>query len=146
MPVSSSRETKTIPLAVCGRCRTMTSPATSTAARSRMRTLLLAALLLAAPALAADTPTGRKVEIKVTDAGFEPREVKAKKGEPLTLVFTRVTERTCITAIDIPAEKVKGFQLPLDKAVTLTITPAKAGVEKFHCTAMAMGDGKIVVE
>ena len=25
-------------------------------------------------------------------------------------------------------------------------TPAKAGVEKFHCTAMAMGDGKIVVE
>ena len=30
MPVSSSRLTKTIPLAVCGRWRMMTSPATST--------------------------------------------------------------------------------------------------------------------
>ncbi|HEU4382243.1 MAG TPA: cupredoxin domain-containing protein [Anaeromyxobacteraceae bacterium] len=114
-----------------------------------MRTVALAVLLLAAPVLAADkpaAPAGRKVEIKVTDAGFEPREVKAKKGEPLTLVFTRVTDRTCITAIDIPAEKVKAFDLPLNKPVSLTITPAKAGVEAFHCTAMAMGNGKIVVE
>jgi len=116
-----------------------------------MRTLVLAVLLLAAPALAADKPAappaaGRKVEIKVTDAGFEPREVKARKGEPLTMVFTRVTDRTCITAIDIPEEKVKAFELPLNKAVSLTITPRKAGVEAFHCTAMAMGNGKIVVE
>ena len=124
-----------------------------------MRTLVLAILFLAAPALAADKPAatpppaapaapaaGRKVEIKVTDAGFEPREVKARKGEPLTMVFTRVTDRTCITAIDIPQEKVKGFELPLNEAVSLTITPKKAGVEAFHCTAMAMGNGKIVVE
>ena len=115
-----------------------------------MRTLVLAVLFLAAPAFAADKPAvppaGRKVAIKVTDAGFEPREVKAKKGEPLTLVFTRVTDRTCIRAIDIPDEKVKAFELPLDKAVSLTITPQKAGVEAFHCTAMGMGDGRIVVE
>ncbi|HYQ81441.1 MAG TPA: cupredoxin domain-containing protein [Anaeromyxobacteraceae bacterium] len=121
-----------------------------------MRTLALAVLFLAAPALAADKPAaappaaapaaGRKVEIKVTDAGFEPRQVKAKKGEALTLVFTRVTDRTCITAIDIPAEKVKAFELPLNKPVSLTITPAKAGVEAFHCTAMAMGNGQIIVE
>ena len=63
----------------------------------------------------------------------------------MTLSFLRTTDRTCIKAIDIPAEKVKGFELPLNKAVAVTITPAKAGVEKFHCTAMAMGDGKIVV-
>jgi plastocyanin domain-containing protein len=118
-----------------------------------MRTLVLAVLFLAAPAFAADKPAaapppaaGRKVEIKVTDAGFEPREVKARTGEPLTMVFTRVTDRTCITAIDIPAEKVKAFELPLDKPVSLTITPKKAGVEAFHCSAMAMGNGKIVVE
>ena len=115
-----------------------------------MRTLVLAVLFLAAPAFAADTPAappaGRKVEIKVTDAGFEPREVKAKKGEPLTLVFTRVTDQTCIRAIDIPDEKVKAFELPLNKPVSLTITPTKVGVTAFHCTAMAMGDGRIVVE
>ena len=91
-------------------------------------------------------PEGKKVEIKVNESGFEPQTVKARKGQPLTLVFTRTTESTCITAIDIPDLKVKEFDLPLNKAVSLTVTPTKAGVTKFHCSAMAMGDGKIVVE
>jgi plastocyanin domain-containing protein len=114
-----------------------------------MRLAALLALLVALPVLAADkapAAAGKKIEIKVTSAGFEPREIKVKKGEPVTLTFLRTTDKTCIKAIDIPAEKVKNFELPLDKAVSLTFTPAKAGVEKFHCTAMAMGDGKIVVE
>jgi len=103
----------------------------------------LVSLLLATPAFAAD-PVAR-VEIKVTEEGFEPREVKVKKGEPVTLVFLRTTDRTCITAIDIPAEKVKKFELPLNQAVSLTITPKKAGVEAFHCSAMGMGEGKLIV-
>lgn len=108
-----------------------------------MRKLLLAVALLAAgPALA----DGKKIDIKVTDAGFEPREVKVKRGETTTLVFTRTTERTCITAVDIPDEKVKGLELPLHKPVSVAITPKKAGVEKFHCSAMAMGNGKLVVQ
>jgi len=115
-----------------------------------MRFLALLALVVALPALAVDkaapAPAGKKIEIKVTEKGFEPKEVRVKKGEPVTLSFLRTTDRTCIKAVDIPDEKVKNFQLPLDKAVALTITPAKAGVEKFHCTAMAMGDGKIIVE
>ena len=116
-----------------------------------MRLAALLALFVALPAFAADkapaTPAagGQKIEIKVTEKGFEPKEIKVKKGQPVTLSFLRTTDRTCIKAVDIPAEKVKGFELPLNKAVALTITPAKAGVEKFHCTAMAMGDGKIVV-
>src|SRR5512137_901348 len=113
-----------------------------------MKKAILLSLFLAAPAIAAEgapPAAGRKIEIKVTDAGFEPREVRVKKGEPATLSFLRTTDRTCIKAVDIPAEKVKNFQLPLDKAVSLTITPAKAGVEPFHCTAMGMGGGKIIV-
>lgn len=111
-----------------------------------MRQLLIAlAFLAAAPALAEQTP-GRKIEIKVTDAGFEPRQVKVKKGEPVTLVFTRTTDRTCITAVDIPDEKVQGLELPLNKPVSVTITPRKSGVEPFHCTAMGMGNGKLVVQ
>jgi plastocyanin domain-containing protein len=118
-----------------------------------MRKVLMAAAVLAAAAFAPAVHAGdakkgdaRKVEIKVTSEGFEPQQVKAKKGQPITLVFTRTVERTCITAIDIPDENVKEFDLPLNKPVSLTITPKKAGVEKFHCSAMAMGDGKIVVE
>ena len=116
-----------------------------------MRKALFALVLFAAvPTLAAETaPSGKevsKVEIKVTDDGFVPSQVKLKKGQPATLVFTRVTDNTCITAIDIPDEKVKEFELPLNKAVSLTVTPKKKGVEKFHCSAMGMGDGKLVVE
>jgi plastocyanin domain-containing protein len=109
-----------------------------------MRQLLIAlSLFAAAPALAGEPA---KIQIKVTDAGFEPREVKVKKGQPTTLVFTRTTEKTCITAIDIPDEKIKDFDLPLNKPVSLTVTPKKAGVEKFHCSAMAMGNGKLLVQ
>lgn len=119
--------------------------------------IALAALLVAAPTFAAEAPgkapatanapeSARTIEIKVTEAGFEPREVKVKKGEPTKLVFTRKTEQTCITAIDIPDEKVAKFELPLDKPVALTITPKKAGVEAFHCTSMGMGNGKIIVQ
>ncbi len=114
-----------------------------------MRHVLAAlALLTAAPALGGppDAPKTKEVQIKVTDYGFEPRQVKAKKDQPIALVFTRTTEQTCITAIDMPAENVKSFELPLHKAVTLTITPRKAGVEKFYCSAMGMGDGKLIVE
>lgn len=107
-----------------------------------MRHLLLAAALLAAaPALA-----GEPIQIKVTDNGFEPQQVKVKKGQPTTLVFTRLTDRTCITAVDIPAEDVKQLELPLRKPVSVTIAPKQKGVEKFHCSAMGMGGGKIVVE
>ena len=77
--------------------------------------------------------------------GFQPREVKLKKGEHVTLVFTRVTDDTCITAIDIPAEKVSKLELPLDQPVSVAIAPSKAGVEEFHCSAMGMGDGQLVV-
>jgi plastocyanin domain-containing protein len=108
--------------------------------------LLTAVPAFAAPPEAAAAPKAKEVQIKVTDKGFEPQVVKAKKGQPISLVFTRTTEETCITAIDMPAEDVKSFELPLNKAVTLTITPKKAGVEKFHCSAMAMGNGKLIVE
>ena len=101
---------------------------------------LTAALLAAAPALAAPT-----LAIRVTDHGFEPQQIELKRGEPATLVFTRVTDRTCITAIDIPAENVRKLELPLNVPVSVTVTPQKKGTERFHCSAMGMGGGKIVV-
>jgi plastocyanin domain-containing protein len=108
--------------------------------------ILLAVVALASPALGADpAPAPRKVEIRVTESGFEPQQVNANKGEPLTLVFLRTTELTCITAVDIPDENVKNLDLPLNKAVSVTVTPKKTGVEPFHCSAMGMGDGKLVV-
>ena len=84
--------------------------------------LVSAAPTFAAPPPEAPAPKAKEVQIKVTSNGFEPQVVKAKKGQPISLVFTRTTEDTCITAVDMPAENVKGFELPLNKAVTLTVT------------------------
>lgn len=98
------------------------------------------------PAPAPTASAAQRIDIKVTSAGFEPREIHVKRGHPVVLAFTRVTDRTCITAIDIPDENVKGFELPLGRTVTLTITPAKKGLEPFHCSAMGMGKGRLVVE
>jgi plastocyanin domain-containing protein len=104
----------------------------------------------AAPPTAAAPPAApagaRTVEVKVTDKGFEPSEVRVKAGQPTTLAFTRTTDNTCITAIDIPGENVKGLNLPLNRVASVTITPKKAGSQPFHCTSMQMGDGKLVVE
>jgi len=111
---------------------------------NRLLTILAFTLPLALPA-AADPPAERRVEIKVTEDGFQPREVQLKKGERVTLVFTRVTDDTCITAIDIPAERVAKLELPLNKPVSVAITPSKAGTEEFHCSAMGMGDGRLIV-
>jgi len=99
----------------------------------------------APPPAAAPARTTHTLTIRVTEDGFQPSELKLKKGEPTTLAITRATENTCITAIDIPDEGVKELELPLNKAVTVTLTPKKVGVEKFHCSAMGMGDGRLVI-
>jgi len=111
-----------------------------------MRHLLVAIALLASTARAEEPGSApRKVDIKVTDAGFVPREVKLKTGQPVTLVFTRTTDQTCITAIDIPSQGVQELKLPLNKPASVTVTPKKAGVEPFHCSAMGMGNGKLLI-
>jgi plastocyanin domain-containing protein len=95
---------------------------------------------MSAPPAAAPAQAGRKIEIQATDAGFSPREVRLKQGQPTTLVFAQVTYRTCIKALDIPEEKVKKFELPLNQAASLTVVAKKAGVEAFHCSAMGTGN------
>jgi plastocyanin domain-containing protein len=109
------------------------------------RIIVVLLMVEGATALAADSGNVPTIAIKVTEHGFEPREVQVKRNRPVALVFTRLTDATCIRAIDIPAENVKHLDLPLDKPVSVTITPKKAGVEEFHCSAMAMGDGKLIV-
>jgi plastocyanin domain-containing protein len=100
---------------------------------------LLAALLVPAAARAEQV-----VKLTVTEDGFVPAEVKVKKGEPVKLVITRKTNRTCATEIvmkDYGIEK----KLPLDTPVEVTFTPAKSGRVRYAC-GMDMISGVIVVE
>ncbi len=74
----------------------------------------------------------RTVNLTVTENGFEPSKVKAKKGEKLRLVVTRKTNSTCAKQIVV---KDYGIDqpLPLDKAVTVELVPAKSGEIRFAC-------------
>jgi plastocyanin domain-containing protein len=108
------------------------------------RTIIAIAVLgLSAGATAADKP--KTVEMSVTDKGFEPAAVKVKKGEPVTLVITRKTDKTCATEIVIDEHKIK-TKLPLNKAVKVTFTPAKTGDLKYGCAMDKMIGGVLTVE
>ena len=88
---------------------------------------------------------GLTVQMKVTDKGFEPANVTVKKGEPVTLVITRTTEQTCATEIVIDDYGIK-TPLPLNKAVTVTFTPKKAGDLQYGCAMGKMIGGVLKVQ
>jgi plastocyanin domain-containing protein len=86
----------------------------------------------------------KTVELAVTSDGFTPDGIKVKAGETLRLVVTRKTQKTCATEIVIRDFGVNQ-PLPLDKPVTVEITPKKPGSVRFAC-AMDMVAGTITVE
>lgn len=111
------------------------------------RTLLLgtaAFLGLALVEQAFAAPPVRTVEIAVTSDGFVPPEIRARRGQPLKLVVTRKTERTCATEIVMKDFGVNR-PLPLNQPVVVTITPKKAGEYRYAC-GMDMIAGVLKVE
>jgi plastocyanin domain-containing protein len=98
------------------------------------------ALALALPGCRDDTGP---VKITVTRNGFEPPTVKARVGQPLTLVVTRTTDVTCATEFVLPEENLD-VPLPLGEPVTITFTPRHAGKLRYSC-AMRMIFGDIEV-
>jgi plastocyanin domain-containing protein len=101
------------------------------------------ALGLAMPSGAAEP--GRRIELTVTGQGFSPTPVKVKRGEPLTLVVTRTTDRTCAKEIVIPSEGIH-VALPLNQPVEVRLTPKKTGELKYGCAMDQMIAGVLVVE
>jgi len=110
------------------------------------RLLLLPALVaLALPALAAEPAKGgQTVQMTVTDDGYVPARIEARKGVPLTLVITRKTDRTCATELVVKEYGINQ-PLPLGKPVTVTFTPTRSGQVKYAC-AMDMISGTLVVQ
>ena len=93
----------------------------------------------------ASAPYAPRVEVKVTQKGFEPAAIRAKAGEPLTLVITRTEERTCATEILFAGQEGK-TELPLNQTVEVVYTPQKSGQVKFGCAMGMMIAGVIEVE
>jgi plastocyanin domain-containing protein len=91
------------------------------------------------------TPQGGTLQMLVTDAGFEPSSIKVKKGEPVKLVITRKTDKTCATEIVIDEYGIR-TPLPLNTAVTVAFTPTKTGQLKYGCAMDKMIGGVLFVE
>ncbi len=96
----------------------------------------------AAPAADANGPL--TIAIAVDSTGFNPSEVKATAGKPVTLVFTRKTEQTCATSVVFPDLKITK-DLPMNTPVEITFTPEKSGDINFAC-GMNMITGVVTVQ
>ncbi|HJX55145.1 MAG TPA: cupredoxin domain-containing protein [Polyangia bacterium] len=88
--------------------------------------------------------TVQQIEMSVTEEGFVPAQVKVKAGQPVKLIVTRKTARTCAKEIVIKAFGINQ-PLPFNQPVEVTFTPTKAGSFRYAC-AMDMIAGVIVVE
>ena len=99
-----------------------------------------------APAAAArtDGAFAPRVNVKVTDAGFVPARIPARRGVPLTLVITREVGKTCATEIQFEGQPGT-TELPIGKAVEVTFTPGRTGEVKFGCAMGMMIGGVLAV-
>jgi plastocyanin domain-containing protein len=100
------------------------------------------------PAGAAAQPAAgdaSRVAVQVTEEGFVPSHIPAKVGQPITLVITRKTDRTCAREILFKGQPGK-TELPLDKAVEATFTPTASGEVPFGCAMGMMVGGKLEVK
>lgn len=84
------------------------------------------------------------IELKVTDKGFEPSEIKVKPGTHLVLKVTRVTDMTCATKIKVKEKKILA-DLPLNKEVKVDLGTLKKGDVTFAC-GMDMITGHVIAQ
>lgn len=82
-----------------------------------------------------------RVPITVDGAGYHPSTIHARVGQPLTLVFTRVSDQGCAQELLVPSLGVSR-PLPLNEPVEIEVTPT-ADV-RFSC-GMDMLRGQVVV-
>ena len=93
----------------------------------------------------AEAREGGTQEVTITvQGGYEPAEVKLKKGIPARLVFDRQETSGCSEEVVIPDFGVRKF-LPAFQKTTVELKPETAGSFEFTC-GMSMLRGRLVVE
>lgn len=91
-------------------------------------------------------PSARRIDIAITQQGFEPKRIEVASGQNVTLVFTRQVEHTCakkvIVLLDEHAEVAR--DLPMQQPVAIGLRFDRAGELGYTC-GMKMLGGTIVV-
>ena len=84
------------------------------------------------------------VQVTIGPDGFSPDRVHLEPGVPAELLFTRTTDRTCATNVQIAALDVDPVDIPLQEPTPVRFTPGRAGTYTFAC-GMDMIRGSLVV-
>ena len=92
-----------------------------------------------------ETRESRTQEVTITvQGGYEPAEVKLRRGIPARLVFDRQETSGCSEEVVIPEFGIRKF-LPAFQKTTVELKPETAGSFEFTC-GMSMLRGRLVVE
>ena len=83
------------------------------------------------------------VDITV-EGGYSPSTIQISKGKTTKISFTRKDPSSCLEEVVLGDFKIRKF-LPLNKKVTVEVTPQKEGEYGFAC-GMNMFHGKIIVQ
>ena len=96
------------------------------------------------PATLDQFPELTATAITISEKGFEPATIPAKKGDKIALVFTRTAEHTCAT--EVVFDDLGGLEakLPLNQPVRISFTVPKSGDVWFGCGMQRMVRGKIL--
>ncbi|HET9211311.1 MAG TPA: cupredoxin domain-containing protein [Thermoanaerobaculia bacterium] len=96
-------------------------------------------------AATASAGAGGAQEVTITvQGGYEPAEVKVKRGLPVRLIFDRRETSSCSEEVVIPDFGIRKF-LPAFQKTPVELTPEKAGAFDITC-GMSMLHGKLIVE
>ena len=88
---------------------------------------------------------GGAQEVKIRVAGgYDPANVRVRRGVPVRLVFDRQESSGCSEEVVIPDFGIRKF-LPAHQETAVEFTPAEAGSYSFTC-GMSMLRGRITVE
>ena len=85
----------------------------------------------------------RTIGVTVDEKGFHPNHVEVKKGESVTMRFTRTSDKTCAKDVVFPEIDVKK-PLPLNEPVDVSVPTKKARKLAFQC-GMGMYKSSLVI-
>ena len=89
--------------------------------------------------------TGGVQEVTITvQAGYDPAEVRVRRGKPVRLIFDRRETSGCSEEVVFPDFGIRKF-LPAFERTAIELTPAEAGAYEFTC-GMSMLHGRLIVE
>lgn len=86
--------------------------------------------------------SGDSIDITV-DGGYQPDFISIPKGKTTKINFTRKDPSSCLEEVVLGDFKIRKY-LPLNKRVSIEVTPQKEGEFSFSC-GMNMFHGKLKV-